>query len=310
MQNTTPTVPATREHLDVYGAFLTRVLALAARYEGTRRALGKYAVEELHRQTGLLEAAKRDGGAEFDIRREAGRFIQDIGHNFRWIRDKHKELQTEFEKDFERIKAVPQSSRHTSWMTDWGKHLVQRALDFGSVTNGAAAMMPLRARAMQAAVINAYEVLNLAPSPEALRFALETVWLSYENYYMDYRVLVKQHAAAFNETAKKVFEMLQTIDERIAARDAAEAARAAEEDATQRRAQLSTDDDEEDGGPAHRAVAHQPVQSDTHDWDWDRDDRFGNTWDSGYNPANGLPMTSPYGVDVLGNAYGTDGFGY
>jgi hypothetical protein len=309
------------EHRDIFEKFLTGMLADIERFRSAKASVGPYVLEMLQQQGVRLEAAKTGGEPAFDTRRESQDIIMSLHDNLKHLEKRAEAYQSKFEAPEKLFEALRDKEKN-SWLTATGWSMLERAWDLGNVARGYHAKLPVRSRALRAVIILAMDAIKTTPSVEVLNYALESAWRGFWNYYTDYRKVVDTHGPLFLEAMKPVQNMVDLIAQGLAENEArAEAQRIAEEAAArraaeeaeeaERRARWAEEDEEEQ---RQRGYA----EPDTHQSGYrdDSDDSSANTYQSSYhndsddyfsnyNPATGMPTTSPYGWDVMGNSYGT-----
>jgi len=314
MDTTMPTAEWTVAHRDTYGKFLNGVLRDIDRYTSAKECVGKYVLADLRAQAAKLEDAQLERGPAFDTRVEANEFIMSLYHNLKHLAKRAEAYNPTLDEPLGQLRSLQADTERLSWVNSYGVALVRYASNMGGITKECATMLPLRSGALGAVVVTGMLALKTPPSLDLLNFVLESVWRGFWNYHMDYRKVVQWYGPRFLEAMKPVNSIVELVDKGMAKEAAiAEAKRIAEEAA----ARQAEEEEEEEARRvlwATEAQPHNHQQQYASDAD---DDSYAhlNTSTSSYtyeepdywsnhNPANGMPTTSPYGFDVMGNSYG------
>jgi len=310
--------PLPTQHQEVYAAFISKIVDDAANREFTRSLVGRHVVTMLMEQRAEMAKAQTEG-EPIDTFKYVGSFILALHDYVKWMSEKGEEFRAKLDEEFARLTEVWENKARHSWMTDHGRFRLQRALDLQPMTRQHSALFPLRTRAMTATLIAAYDALATASPAENWKIALEAFFGAYKNYRFDFVALTKTAGPAFIAQNGLVTEMVQDIDERIAAIERKARAQVAAELAAERAAAEAQEDEDDtaqaphyagDSYPAGRtaAVLDEPFESSNTAWELDSSfesvDNSYWTYEQEYNPANGLPMVGAY--DTNNNMYGTN----
>lgn len=310
------------EHRDIFEKFLKGLLAEAGKFRTAKAALGPYVLEMLNEQAAKLEAAKGESGPAFNTRGESQDFIMSLFDNLKHLEKRAESYKALLDAPDGQLEALHDKEKQ-AWLSGTGWVMLEHVWNLRNVAKSYHAKLPARSRALRAVVILAMDAIRTTPSTDVLQFALQSVWLGFWNYYTDYRRIIDTHGPLFLEAMKPIQRALELIEEGMAESAArAEAQRLADEAAARRAAEEAEEEErrarwaaeEEEEQQARWAAGDQPQQQCSSDDDDDSysyrnssttyDSFDANDYWSNHNPANGMPTTSPYGFDVMGNTYG------
>lgn len=304
-------------HRDIFEQFLKRMLSNTEKFSSAKGAVGKYVRELLHQQAARLEAAKNERGPAFDTRGESIELVMSLYDNLKHLEKRGAAYTAVLASPDSQLDEFRDEKKHP-WLTRAGCDMLRRAWELGNTARVSHSALPLRVGAQRTVTLLTLSVLREIPSEDALKFALSATWEGYWNYYRDYRILIETHGPRFLEAMKPIQDALRLIEagmaenaaraeaQRIAA-DEEEHRRAAEEaEEEDRRARQESADELQSQRGDSESDTHQPsghAEPETY-----QPSSYDNSNDyfADYNPATGMPTTSPYGADVMGNTYGTD----